>query len=675
MVEPRELRDFFISFNRADRESAKWIAYVIEEHGYKVYFQDWDFRGNFVEHMDRAHRTCQRTIAVLSDHYFGSAFTLGEWTARYAQDPASREDRIIPVRIGSLTDAGILGPIQCADLTNCDEDEAENRLMDRIMRALDPTYRSKPKDRPPFPPKTSPSSRSKSKTKLTQTSSSPLKAKKEPVTVESPADNNSRKFSESIRRRMAQLNRAIEELTSEQYRAINQLRLINRVRISGCAGSGKTLVATEKAIRLARGGVKTLLMCHNPTLAEHLRTLVLGTDVDVTSFQDWVARFVPYMDEAPLSWTHYQEPDTETLFRAFDEIVHQGITYAAIIVDEGQDFREEWWPLLDAALENHERSILYVFHDDHQALLPYRSRYSVDNPVIDLSRNCRNAAEIYKVLRVFRPQSPEPEIRLQNHGMVLAHGFRSGEERGATANVMGRILQAGYDTGMVALVGGPRDLQTSPFRNLTVPVRLTEAWQDSVRRYLLDAGSVYPARGETVAEQSERSLQRNLADLSDEPHPNAADVSLVCRLARQINIPIATGKYQHRMMTAAGHAGWSVESGKLRLRFSQREPKPKPYEIALFFAKDDWAEKLPKPRCFQFTQEPGALGKDKIRIMNVASFKGLEADGALLLFSDYNSSFVTDLYVALSRARRVVALLMNQDRVHLLPHPLRSIFA
>ena len=47
-------RDFFVSFNQADRTWATWIAWVLEEAGYSVWLQDWDFRGNFVEHMNRA---------------------------------------------------------------------------------------------------------------------------------------------------------------------------------------------------------------------------------------------------------------------------------------------------------------------------------------------------------------------------------------------------------------------------------------------------------------------------------------------------------------------------------------------------------------------------------------------------------------------------------------------
>src|SRR3954468_10285852 len=145
------MADFFVSFNKADRAWATWIAWVLEEAGYSVWFQDWDFRGNFVEHMNRAHSQANRTLAVLSDHYFGSGFTLAEWSARFAQDPAAREDRLVPVKVGPLTDEGILSTIVYADLTGCDEAEAQQRLLERVKKALDASYRSKPLSRPGFP--------------------------------------------------------------------------------------------------------------------------------------------------------------------------------------------------------------------------------------------------------------------------------------------------------------------------------------------------------------------------------------------------------------------------------------------------------------------------------------------------------------------------------------------
>jgi hypothetical protein len=149
--DPGSKRDFFVSFNQADRFWATWIAWVLEEAGYSVFFQDWDFRGNFVEHMNRAHTQAHRTLAVLSEHYFGSNFTLAEWSARFAQDPAAREDRLVPVKVGDLAEGSILGPIIYADMTDCVEDEAQRRLLGRVKKAIDTSYRDKPKDRPGFP--------------------------------------------------------------------------------------------------------------------------------------------------------------------------------------------------------------------------------------------------------------------------------------------------------------------------------------------------------------------------------------------------------------------------------------------------------------------------------------------------------------------------------------------
>jgi len=130
-------RDFFVSFNQADRPWATWIAWVLEEAGYSVFFQDWDFRGNFVEHMNRAHAQAHRTLAVLSDSYFGSDFTLAEWSARLAQDPAAREDRLVPVKVGPITGGSLLGPIVYADLTGCGEAEAQRRLLGRVKKAVE----------------------------------------------------------------------------------------------------------------------------------------------------------------------------------------------------------------------------------------------------------------------------------------------------------------------------------------------------------------------------------------------------------------------------------------------------------------------------------------------------------------------------------------------------------
>jgi hypothetical protein len=75
--------------------------------------------------------------------------------------------------------------------------------------------------------------------------------------------------------------------------------------------------------------------------------------------------------------------------------------YRAIIADEGQDFREEWWIPVQAALVNEQFGIMYVFHDDNKALLPFRSKHPVEQAPFSWSRNCRNVGAVFDLVRRF----------------------------------------------------------------------------------------------------------------------------------------------------------------------------------------------------------------------------------------------------------------------------------
>jgi len=74
-------KDFFISYNQGDRAWAEWLAWTLEEVGYSVIIDAWDFRpgGNFALEMDRAMKRAERTIAVLSENYLNAVYTQSEW--------------------------------------------------------------------------------------------------------------------------------------------------------------------------------------------------------------------------------------------------------------------------------------------------------------------------------------------------------------------------------------------------------------------------------------------------------------------------------------------------------------------------------------------------------------------------------------------------------------------
>ena len=88
---PKLKKDFFISYNKADRKAAEWIAWQLEEEGhYSVAIQAWDFGpgSNFALEMNRASKDSARVLAVLSPDYLTSDFAASEWAAHFAQDPA-----------------------------------------------------------------------------------------------------------------------------------------------------------------------------------------------------------------------------------------------------------------------------------------------------------------------------------------------------------------------------------------------------------------------------------------------------------------------------------------------------------------------------------------------------------------------------------------------------------
>lgn len=142
------MKDFFISYNKADREWAEWIAWQLEEAGYTTVIQAWDFRpgGNFVLDMQRAAEESERIIAVLSPDYLASKFTAPEWAAAFAKDPTGAQGLVLPVRVRECELKGLLPQIVYIDLVGNNEADAKESLLSGIRRG-----RAKPTTAPKFP--------------------------------------------------------------------------------------------------------------------------------------------------------------------------------------------------------------------------------------------------------------------------------------------------------------------------------------------------------------------------------------------------------------------------------------------------------------------------------------------------------------------------------------------
>lgn len=141
-------KDFFISYNKADKDWAEWIAGQLEETGYTTTIQAWDFRAgnNFIIEMQKATISANQTIAVLSEAYLTALYTQTEWAAAFVQDPTGEKRMLIPVRVSEVTPTGLLRTIIYIDLVGVDEGEAKSRLLTEINPGRRPIITP-----PPFP--------------------------------------------------------------------------------------------------------------------------------------------------------------------------------------------------------------------------------------------------------------------------------------------------------------------------------------------------------------------------------------------------------------------------------------------------------------------------------------------------------------------------------------------
>ena len=137
----------FISYNRADRDWAEWIAGVIDRGGYQPIIQAWHFRPgeDFVLKIQRAATESDMTIAVLSEAYLKAEFSQPEWTAAFAEDPTGEKRRHIPIRVAECSLTEIPVPRIDIDLVGLNERDAERLVLD----GLSPS--GKPAQPPPLP--------------------------------------------------------------------------------------------------------------------------------------------------------------------------------------------------------------------------------------------------------------------------------------------------------------------------------------------------------------------------------------------------------------------------------------------------------------------------------------------------------------------------------------------
>ena len=198
------------------------------------------------------------------------------------------------------------------------------------------------------------------------------------------------------------------ELTEMQRRALAGLSRARRVLVYGGAGTGKTVLAGERARRLSADGFRVVLTCFNRPLGDALAAEFVDNDlVTAGSFHHLARRWITdagldFPEDVPDGF--WDDPVGELLLEAFTV---GEFAADAIIIDEGQDFDDSWFMALEGALENAGEGLFLVFADPHQAI--YREDWEppIDAVEYYLDVNCRNTNQIAAVVaRIYGDDLP-----------------------------------------------------------------------------------------------------------------------------------------------------------------------------------------------------------------------------------------------------------------------------
>lgn len=203
----------------------------------------------------------------------------------------------------------------------------------------------------------------------------------------------------------------IIRLTGEQYRVLDLLNPRRRAKICGCAGSGKTMLAAEKARRLGER-FDVLLTCYNRALARSLkRQFEENPHVTVMGFHEICGHFAQQAN-IPLKDTDDDDYYLRRLPAALELALHTvAERYDAIIVDEGQDLQPAWWDLLVQLLRDPQQGILYIFYDDNQCLYQHALEFPIGDEAFPLTINCRNTQNIQRAVVQFYRSDEIPKVR------------------------------------------------------------------------------------------------------------------------------------------------------------------------------------------------------------------------------------------------------------------------
>ncbi len=244
----------------------------------------------------------------------------------------------------------------------------------------------------------------------------------------------------------------VAQMTHDQLETLRHFRHHRRLCVVGGAGTGKTWLALEQARRLGRAGERVALVCYSRGLAR-----LFERETARWRRNDQPA-YVGLFHQLPVLWGAAPGTDDSDDFevrlpRQLGELAAERPAeelFDAVVVDEAQDFGEQWWPSLLQCLRDPEHGGLFVFLDEAQRVFSRRGRVPVDIPPYVLDENIRNTK---RIAQLFSSLSDEPlRLRGLDGPAVRLVDVPAADVVSRADDAVEALLGEGWEPGQVALL-------------------------------------------------------------------------------------------------------------------------------------------------------------------------------------------------------------------------------
>ena len=212
----------------------------------------------------------------------------------------------------------------------------------------------------------------------------------------------------TVKERLAEFDKEVKKYTEEQYRILDSIQLNDRSVTQGSAGTGKTMIALESAVRAAAEGKTVFLTCYNRLIGEWMQKQVeeWKDKITVSSLHSFLfeqSKGFDY-DKSQSSKQDFYSKYLPTLLK---DIYQKGISkkFDKLIIDEGQDLiREEYLSLFNSMVTggfsngnweiygDFERQAIYAQLSKKEMIDLLKSSGQYSNFLLKI--NCRNTKQV-----------------------------------------------------------------------------------------------------------------------------------------------------------------------------------------------------------------------------------------------------------------------------------------